>query len=261
MTAGAGSGLTIRPLDAYGNFVTGYQGTATLTSSDGQAVSPSTVTFGASGEPQGQVSVNVTLDEPDQVTLTAAAGSVTGTSAPITVDAATYTATNGGWTGYTSTPGSGVTAVGATWVQPTITGSGNGGASIWVGIDGWNGPTVEQCGVNDSLVNGTPQYFAWYEFFGDESSSGAKGPDYVLSPFLPNTSFSPAIPFPPRCPSSPAEIRANSCSRWPTPRRAGPGRSTRPWSMSLRHARPPNGSSRVPARTLAKSILPGRGRP
>lgn len=80
VTAGSGFGLTIWPLDAYGNFVTGYQGTATLTSSDGQAVSPSTVTFGASGEPQGQVSVNVTLDEPDQVTLTAAAGSVTGTS-------------------------------------------------------------------------------------------------------------------------------------------------------------------------------------
>jgi hypothetical protein len=40
--------------------------------------------------------------------------------------------------------------------------------------------------VNDSLVNGTPKYFAWYELFGDESSSGAKGPDYYTQPLPSN---------------------------------------------------------------------------
>ena len=174
-TVGDGFNLTVTAHDKYGNIATGYSGTAALTSSDGQKVSPSTVAFDPSGQTPGVATVTVTLDEPDTTTLTAAAGSVTGKSASITVDSATYTATLGGWTGYTSSPGSGVTAVGATWVQPTITGSDNGGASIWVGIDGWNGPTVEQCGVDDQLVNGTPQYFAWYEFFGDKSSSERQG--------------------------------------------------------------------------------------
>jgi hypothetical protein len=179
-TAGSPFFLLVTAVDAYGNIATGYHGTAKLTTSDGQKVSPGTVSFSSSSGTPGMATVVVTLDEPDELTLNAAAGSIRGTSGHVDVEAATYSATLGGWTGYTCTPGSGVTAAGATWVQPAVSGSGNGDTSMWVGIDGWNDPTVEQCGVNASLVNGAPEYNAWFEFFGDESSSGAKGPDYYV---------------------------------------------------------------------------------
>ncbi len=177
VTAGSELGVTVDAFDAYGNAATGYTGTATLTASDGQAVSPSTVTFGSSGEQPGTTFANVKLDEPDSLTLEATAGSITGSSDPITVDASTNTPVLGGWTGYASTPGSGVTAVGATWVEPKFSATSSDFTSAWVGIDGWNEGPVEQCGVAASLDNGTPKYVAWYEFFGDESG-GNKGPDY-----------------------------------------------------------------------------------
>src|SRR5262249_45542932 len=74
------------------------------------------------------------------------------------------TSTN--WSGYAVTAGRGaVTDVAGQWVVPAVSGSGTAYSSAWVGIDGFNSPTVEQIGTDSDLVNGTPQYYAWYEMY------------------------------------------------------------------------------------------------
>ena len=171
VTAGTSWSLMVLAVDAFDNLTKGYAGTATLTTSDGQSVSPSSIAFNPWGATPGIVRMPVTLNEPDTVTITATAGSVTGTSSTITVLALTAIGSPPVWSGYASTPGSGVNAVGASWVQPAVTGSGNSDSSIWVGIDGWNTSTVEQCGVQAYLDNGTPKYTAWWEFWGDQSGN------------------------------------------------------------------------------------------
>jgi hypothetical protein len=74
------------------------------------------------------------------------------------------TSTN--WSGYAVSADAGaVTAVSGSWTVPTVTGSGTSDSSAWVGIDGFNSPTVEQTGTAMDLVNGHAQYSAWYELF------------------------------------------------------------------------------------------------
>lgn len=167
--AGTPFGVTIDGEDRYGNLFI-YDGNVTITASDGQKVT----TTGAVVEGEAIV----TLNEPDIVTLTVTAGSATGTTGSIFVDAPTATSTV--WSGYAATTGPGVAAVGGSWVQPSASGANGSESSIWVGIDG-NGQngTVEQCGTATTIVNGAPQIVAWYEFFGDQSSSGARGHDYL----------------------------------------------------------------------------------
>jgi hypothetical protein len=70
-----------------------------------------------------------------------------------------------------------VTEVSGSWVEPTVTGAGD--TSIWVGIDGYNGSTVEQIGVQSS---GPGSYTPWIEFYGEQSSSGTKGPYFYETP-------------------------------------------------------------------------------
>jgi hypothetical protein len=78
--------------------------------------------------------------------------------------AVSTTSTN--WSGYAVNASAGaVTAVSGSWVVPTVTGSGTAYSSDWVGIDGYNSPTVEQIGTDSDIVNGTPQYYAWYEMY------------------------------------------------------------------------------------------------
>ncbi len=73
--------------------------------------------------------------------------------------------TNTLWSGYVITPSSQVQAVGASWVQPAVTSTGQGSTvSFWVGIDGYGGKTVEQIGTSWSASSG---YQAWIEFYGD----------------------------------------------------------------------------------------------
>jgi Peptidase A4 family len=38
-------------------------------------------------------------------------------------------------------------------------------ASFWVGIDGYSTGTVEQIGTDSDCSNGSPSYYAWYEFY------------------------------------------------------------------------------------------------
>ena len=81
------------------------------------------------------------------------------------------TSTN--WSGYAIT-GNNVTDAKGSWTVPAIQGSCPAGSkkqpnnqysSFWVGIDGYNSNTVEQTGTDSDCQNGTPVYYAWYEFY------------------------------------------------------------------------------------------------
>ncbi len=82
------------------------------------------------------------------------------------------------WSGYVIQPAAGTTSVGGTWVQSAVTGANGAQVATWVGMDGWGNGTVEQIGTWATVVNGQTQYNAWWEFFGDESAQGVKGPAY-----------------------------------------------------------------------------------
>lgn len=69
------------------------------------------------------------------------------------------------WSGYAVTGSSFTSAVGS-WVVPTATcGAGYRYAAFWVGIDGYSSDTVEQTGTDSDCDGGTPNYYAWYEFY------------------------------------------------------------------------------------------------
>jgi len=85
------------------------------------------------------------------------------------------------WSGYAVTGANGsVSDVKASWKVPlvacptnTINGSG-GYAAFWVGIDGWSSNTVEQIGTDSDCVSlsgapYTPTYYAWFEFYPQNS--------------------------------------------------------------------------------------------
>jgi hypothetical protein len=74
------------------------------------------------------------------------------------------TSTN--WSGYAvNTAAGAVKAVSGSWVIPTVSGTSTAYSSDWVGIDGFSSSTVEQIGTDSDIVNGTPQYYAWYEMY------------------------------------------------------------------------------------------------
>ncbi len=112
-TAGTAFSITVTGKDQFGNGR--YNGTATLTASDGQTVTPSTVTL-----INGTATINVTLDKRDNVKLTATVGAVSGISDTITVSSAALAS------GSISAPG---TATAGTAFSVTVTGTdqyGNG---------------------------------------------------------------------------------------------------------------------------------------
>src|SRR5437660_833616 len=84
---------------------------------------------------------------------------------------ATLSTTSTNWSGYAaetnmfSPQGGAVSAVSANWTVPAVTGGGTAYSSMWVGIDGYSSPTVEQIGTDSDLVNGVPTYYAWYEMY------------------------------------------------------------------------------------------------
>jgi hypothetical protein len=80
-TVGIGFNITITAEDAFGNVVTGYNGSVRLYCSDGQAVTPAGVTLS-----NGKATVAVTLKIAHTVTLTAGDGVIGGTSGLIVVD-------------------------------------------------------------------------------------------------------------------------------------------------------------------------------
>lgn len=46
--------------------------------------------------------------------------------------------------------------------------SGSQYSSVWVGLGGYNSSTVEQIGTEADCSNGTPVYYAWYQFYPDQ---------------------------------------------------------------------------------------------
>ena len=88
-TAGTAGTVTITAYDPYGNVATGYTGTLDLTSSDPQAVLPSSDTFTASDA--GKVSFSATLDTSGTQSITATdsvTSSLSSTESGIAVQAA-----------------------------------------------------------------------------------------------------------------------------------------------------------------------------
>ena len=72
------------------------------------------------------------------------------------------------WGGYAVTgPVGSVTYAVASWTVPTVTCAAKetSYAAFWVGIDGFTSKTVEQTGTDSDCSNGTPHYYAWYEFY------------------------------------------------------------------------------------------------
>ena len=77
--------------------------------------------------------------------------------------------------------------------MPSVTGDGTAFASVWVGIDGFGTPTVEQLGTESHLVNGQAQYYAWYEMY----STGAGQPEQPISSMtiLPGDTVSASVQY------------------------------------------------------------------
>jgi Peptidase A4 family len=75
------------------------------------------------------------------------------------------TVTSDNWAGYVAVGGP-FTGVSGTWVQPAIKcSSGDQYSSYWVGLDGFNSPTVEQTGTEADCDGRTAEYSAWYELY------------------------------------------------------------------------------------------------
>jgi Peptidase A4 family len=85
-----------------------------------------------------------------------------------TASITTYTSTN--WAGYGAVGSATdtVTAVSASWIEPTLTcKSATSIAVFWVGIDGMvsSAPSVEQTGTIGECVGGVASYGAWWEVY------------------------------------------------------------------------------------------------
>jgi Peptidase A4 family len=110
------------------------------------------------------------------------APSPTPTPTPLPNTSAT---TSSNWSGYaaesslSSPQADSVTAVSGSWTVPAVTGSSRGttDSSVWVGIDGYSDSTVEQVGTEEDVVNGVPEYAAWWEMY----SSGKGQPEQVIT--------------------------------------------------------------------------------
>jgi hypothetical protein len=82
--------------------------------------------------------------------------------------------TSDNWSGFAVTGATdSVTAVEGSWIVPTVTcgspGPTTGASAFWVGIDGYTSDTVEQTGTDSDCAKGTPDYYAWYEFYPEPS--------------------------------------------------------------------------------------------
>ena len=72
------------------------------------------------------------------------------------------------WAGYAVT-GSTYTSVASNWVEPNVTCTANGIVGFWIGLDGWGSTSVEQDGTGVDCSSGTPQQFAWWETYPENS--------------------------------------------------------------------------------------------
>lgn len=83
------------------------------------------------------------------------------------------------WSGYAAITGcsnpnptyGSITAVSGTWTVPAVVVNANGDtfSSTWVGIDGYNNPTVEQIGTEQDVINGSQSNYAWFDLYPAET--------------------------------------------------------------------------------------------
>lgn len=80
------------------------------------------------------------------------------------------TSTN--WSGYAAATNlahpqpKSVTRVVGSWTVPAVSSTVTDAySSIWVGIDGYKSPSVQQIGTEQDWIGGEAQYYAWYEMF------------------------------------------------------------------------------------------------
>jgi autotransporter-associated beta strand protein len=74
------------------------------------------------------------------------------------------------WSGYFASASSGnaFSDISSSWVVPTVQASSSGTtySADWIGFDGANDTTVEQCGTSGDISStGSASYYAWYEFY------------------------------------------------------------------------------------------------
>jgi hypothetical protein len=129
-----------------------------------------------------------------EAVFTNAGGSTPSSPATLTVGDDT-SSTN--WSGYVATGADGsFTTVTGSWVVPTATCSGaTTYSSMWIGIDGYGGSTVEQDGTDSDCQGATPQYHAWIEMYGDDADSHLDDGSSVTLPnaVLPGDSMSATV--------------------------------------------------------------------
>ena len=103
-----------------------------------------------------------------EAVFTNSVGTVTSTVATLRVASLTPNLqSSSNWAGYVAAPGT-FTSVSATWTVPTAScTSASTYSSVWVGIDGYQSPSVEQDGTEADCANGVVSYNAWYEMYGN----------------------------------------------------------------------------------------------
>jgi hypothetical protein len=126
-------------------------------------------------DPQGEI--DMSRRRPSAALALALAGAISAANA-----SAQETSNN--WSGYvvqgaanpeSVLPATTFSSVSAAWTQPVVDCTvANARVSIWVGIDGWSSPTVEQVGTE--AVCGAavaPEYYkAWWEMYAGSHSAG-----------------------------------------------------------------------------------------
>jgi hypothetical protein len=71
------------------------------------------------------------------------------------------------WYGYAVTPGT-YTSTMADWTMPSYscgTSDNDTYVSIWTGLDGYSSDTVEQIGTDAYCLDGTTDYYGWYDLY------------------------------------------------------------------------------------------------
>jgi hypothetical protein len=152
---------------------------------------PPGLSLTSSGNLSGTATVGGTFNFTVMATCTSIAGLVCTQVCTLTVNNyVTSTAVSTNWSGYVIQPGSKVNHVSGTWVEPSYPIADTGSNSIWVGIDGWGGATVEQIGT---AWNKQAGYSAWVEFYGDCKGYDANNQPIQPGPFYYQTNIPVAI--------------------------------------------------------------------
>jgi hypothetical protein len=81
-------------------------------------------------------------------------------------------ATSTNWAGYAAANNishptkNSVSAVSGSWIVPILKPTpDNSYCAIWVGIDGYGSPSVEQIGTSHNWINGVQQNYTWFEMY------------------------------------------------------------------------------------------------